>query len=291
MKTLTPAFKTHLAQEVTTKCNCWQILRRDGAQFFFTDHDQDLLISGNLYLAAIGYQQTAISADPSLAIDNMEVTGILDSDTLVAEEIRDGLFDFARVFIFAVNWADLTMGTMRLKAGTMGEVSITPAGTFQAELRGIAQRLVTKVGNVYTPECRADLGDDKCRVNLITSGFTQHATVVNLIDQRHFNISISDPDPRSVDNWYVDGALTWQSGNNNGRSMEIKGWQQSTQYVELFLPMQRPIALGDSCQLYAGCDKRHDTCRDKFDNIVNRRAEDFLPGFDAIIQTPRSPVA
>jgi uncharacterized phage protein (TIGR02218 family) len=288
MKTLTPEFKTHLAQEVTTKCNCWQILRRDGAQFFFTDHDQDLVISGNTYFSAIGYQQTAISQDPSLAIDNMEVTGILDTDTILAEDLRDGLFDFARVFIFAVNWADLTQGTMRLKAGTMGEVSITPAGTFQAELRGIAQRFATKVGNIYTPECRADLGDSKCKVNL--APFTSNATVSSVTDTRQFTLA-GITDTRAVDGWFVDGALTWTSGANNGRAMEIKSWTQSTGTIGLFMPMQRPVVIGDHCRLYAGCDKRHDTCRDKFDNIINRRAEDFLPGFDAIIQTPRAPVA
>jgi hypothetical protein len=43
MKTLTPAFKSHLAQEVTSKANCWQILRHinlnNGYVGFFVDAD------------------------------------------------------------------------------------------------------------------------------------------------------------------------------------------------------------------------------------------------------------
>lgn len=287
MKTISPAFKAHLAQEVTTKANCWQLVRRDGAIFFFTDHDQDLEVSGEIYLSAIGYQQTAIAADASLAVDNLEVTGILDSETLLAEELRAGLFDFAEIFLFTVNWADLSQGTMRLRAGTLGEISTTPGGTFQAELRGMAQRLAAKVGDIYTPECRADLGDAKCKVNL--ADFTVLATVTAVSDTRFFNLDVSDG--RAVDGWFTGGALTWTSGANNGRSMEIKDWNQAANGIELFLPMPRPVGLGDTCRLYAGCDKRHDTCRDKFNNIINRRAEDFIPGYDAIILTPNQPTS
>lgn len=286
MKTLSPALKTHLAQEVTTKANCWQLVRRDGQVFYFTDHDQDLVISGNTYLSAIGYQQTALTADSSLAVDNLEVTGILDSETLIADDLRSGAFDFADIFLFTVNWADLSQGIMRLRRGTLGEISTTPAGTFQGELRGMAQRLVAKVADVYTPECRADLGDSKCKVNL--ADFTVTATVTAAADSRLFGLDVTDP--RAVDGWFAFGALTWMSGLNNGRSMEIKSWTQSTNGIALYLPMPRPVHVGDTCRLYAGCDKRHDTCRDKFNNIINRRAEDFIPGFDAIIQTPNAPV-
>jgi uncharacterized phage protein (TIGR02218 family) len=285
MKTMTPELLAHLAQEVTTKANCWQLVRRDGLSFFFTDHDQDLEIAGNIYLSAIGYRQTAVSADSSLAVDNLEVTGILDSETLIADDLRSGLFDFAQIFLFTVNWADLSQGTMRLRRGTLGEISTTPAGTFQGELRGMAQRLVAKVGDVYTSECRADLGDSKCKVNL--PDFTVNATVTVTHDQRNFELDVTDG--RAVDGWFTGGALTWTSGNNNGRSMEVKDWVQGSHLINLFLPMPRPIVVGDQCRLYAGCDKRHDTCRDKFNNIVNRRAEDFIPGLDAIILTPNAP--
>ncbi len=85
--------------------------------------------------------------------------------------------------------------------------------------------------------------------------------------------------------------LTWTGGLNNGRSIEVKTWTQSGAAVQLAFPMHGSIAIGDTLNIVAGCDKRHDTCRDKFSNIVNRQAEDFIPGFDAIIQTPNASVA
>jgi uncharacterized phage protein (TIGR02218 family) len=279
MKTITTAFRNHLAGEVTTLANCWRLVRRDGVQFHFTDHDQNLVVSGATYQSAIGYEQTAINADSTLKVDNLEVTGILDSDTLVADDLRSGLFDFAEVFLFAVNWADLSQGIMRLRRGTLGEISTTPAGTFQGELRGMAQRFAQKVGEVFTPECRADLGDPQCKVDL--APLTKVESVATLGDTAVFGVTNA---AGAAAGWFALGALTWLTGANAGRSMEVKEYSPPT--IRLYLPMPHPVAVGDQFRVYPGCDKRHDTCRDKFNNMINRRAEDFIPGFDSIVQTP-----
>src|SRR3954468_6569419 len=121
MKTVTAGFLAHLAEEVTTLANCWSITRRDGQQFHFTDHDVDLVISGNTHLAEFGYQQTAITSSASMGVDNLEVTGGFASTTITLDDMRSGLFDFAEVLLFAVNWADLTQGIMRLRRGYLGE--------------------------------------------------------------------------------------------------------------------------------------------------------------------------
>jgi hypothetical protein len=68
--------------------------RRHSA-YYFTDHDADLLIDGHTYVSSVGYQQTAISADPALTVNNTEVTGYFDSVALTADDLRSGLFDFA----------------------------------------------------------------------------------------------------------------------------------------------------------------------------------------------------
>ncbi len=282
-KTASVALKAHLALEVTALCTCWQVTRRDGVSFYFTDHDQDLTISASTYLSAIGYDRTALSSDSALGVDNLEVTGIFDSAALTNDDMRGGLFDFAEVHVFQVNWNDLTQGIMRLRRGYLGEISAMPSGTFQTELRGLVQRLTAKVGDLYTAECRADLGDTKCKVDL--TSFTISATVLAVTDARQFTLTGFVEPRAAVDNWFAQGVLTWLTGANTGRSMEIKTWIGATSLARLFLPMHGAVVPGDTCRLYAGCDKRIESCRDKFSNIVNRRAEDYIPGLDAIIKT------
>jgi hypothetical protein len=45
-KILTSAMRAHLDLETTRLAAIWRITRKDGAQFFFTDHDRDIVFGG-----------------------------------------------------------------------------------------------------------------------------------------------------------------------------------------------------------------------------------------------------
>ena len=47
--------------------------------------------------------------------------------------------------------------------GTLGETRLTPQGYFHAELRGLSQPLAQSTLEVFSPNCRADLGDHRCK--------------------------------------------------------------------------------------------------------------------------------
>jgi uncharacterized phage protein (TIGR02218 family) len=164
MKSVSAALAAHLAGPVTTLATCWRITRRDGREFFFTDHDRDLVFEGEVYKASSGYSRTAIANDASLGVDNLDVEGVFDNEAITEQELRAGLFDQAEVRIFLVNWADPSMGALRMRRGWFGEVVLTEQGVFRTELRGLAQALSQRIGELYSPECRADLGDHRCKV-------------------------------------------------------------------------------------------------------------------------------
>jgi hypothetical protein len=130
----------------------------------FTDHDRDLVVDGEIYEASAGYSRTAIANDSGMGVDNLDVEGVFDSEAVTEEELRAGHFDRAEVRIFLVNWADPSMGVLRLRRGWFGEVVLTEQGVFRTELRGLTQALSQRIGELYSPECRADLGDHRCRV-------------------------------------------------------------------------------------------------------------------------------
>jgi uncharacterized phage protein (TIGR02218 family) len=52
--------------------------------------------------------------------------------------------------------------------------------------------------------------------------------------------------------------------------------------LELWQAMPEPFAAGDAFTVTAGCDKRFDTCRAKFDNVVNFRGFPHIPGNDFV---------
>lgn len=167
MKTATANMQAHLLEEVTTLARCWSLVRTDGVGFYFTEHDVDIVVDGNTYLASTGFSGTAIANNAGMNVDNMEVMGFFDSETIKNEELRAGLFDYAEIKIFFVNWADIEgCGKIKMRRGQIGEVLYNPQGFFKTEIRGLAQRLQQRFGELYAPECRADLGDTRCKVPL-----------------------------------------------------------------------------------------------------------------------------
>lgn len=168
MKTITPAMKAHIESDVTTLATCWNIVRQDGVKFFYTEHDQDISFEGEIYKATGGFNKSAIKSNATLGVDELEVSGFLEDAGISDDEMRNGAFDFAKCEVFAVNYEDLspTMGIIKLRSGFFGEVRTADSGAFAVELRGLVDMLGQKIGDTYLPECRLDLGSEKCGVKL-----------------------------------------------------------------------------------------------------------------------------
>jgi uncharacterized phage protein (TIGR02218 family) len=105
-------------------------------------------------------------------------------------------------------------------------------------------------------------------------------TVTGVTDLSNFAASaLTEPD-----DWWKQGKLTWDTGDNAGRSMEIKSSTSTGGVFELYLPMPDAIQVGDTFTIEAGCGKRTATdCLGKFDNMNNARAEPYIPGTDALV--------
>lgn len=167
MKTVTAPMQAHLQEGSTTLTTCWKITRTDGQEFHYTELDEDITYENDVYKSAAGFNKSAIQSSATFSVDKLEVTGFLRDDGITDEEIRNGAFDYASVEVFMVNYMNLSMGKIRLRAGWFGEVRTTGSGAFLVELRGLVDMLQVKIGNTYLPECRVDLGSTKCGIKLV----------------------------------------------------------------------------------------------------------------------------
>ena len=177
MKSISNDLADHIAGEVTTLATCWRVARRDGVVLGFTTHDQPLVVDDVTYHASSGFNPSAISTSNALSVDNLDVAGALTSSAISETDLREGWFDFAAIEIFQVDWTDLSLGKIHLTSGCLGDVSLT-GNRFTAEIRGLSQALQQPIGAVYSPECRADLGDKRCKVNLAAFTVTGNVTSV-----------------------------------------------------------------------------------------------------------------
>jgi uncharacterized phage protein (TIGR02218 family) len=274
MKTASAGLIAHLAQEVTTLAWLWKVTRRDLAVYGFTTHDRDLVIGGVTYSAESGFLASAAQSKLGASVDNLDIQGAISSDVITAADILAGLWDGARVVVSVCNWADLSQGTMIVQTGTLGNIQAAGTG-FTCEIRSLSQALQNTIGRVITRRCDANLGDTRCGVNLATYTVTGTATA-NSTDGMTFTASDLPATP--------GGLLTWTSGNNSGRAMEIK--QATAGSITLALPMPYAIAASDAYTASSGCDKNLSTCRDTYSNAINFRGCPHIPGPDAVLAYP-----
>ena len=57
-------------------------------------------------------------------------------------------------------------------------------------------------------------------------------------------------------------------------------------HLDLWQAMAAPIEAGDAFVVSAGCDKRFETCRDRFANVANFRGFPHMPGNDFALSYP-----
>lgn len=280
---LSDELKAHLSSGVTSVCRAWAITRRDGVVFGFTDHDMELDFDGVTFKADTGLSAMALQQSTGLSVDNSEALGALSDASICEEDIEAGRFDGADVRAWLVNWQDISQRQLQFR-GSIGELRRS-GGAFQAELRGLTEALNRPLGRVFQKPCTAALGDGPCRFDTNTSGYFEERPVEAIRERSIFRFSEM---PGFDAGWFERGQILVQSGAASGLSGMIKRdyFDGAERVIELWHPIRADIVAGDSIRLVAGCDKRLETCRLKFNNLLNFQGFPDLPGDDWLLIQP-----
>src|SRR6056297_269125 len=277
------ALAAHLGTGVSTTCRAWALMRRNGAVMGFTDHDRALHFEGIEFRPETGMSARAVAAGTGLAVNNTEALGAL-SDTAIREaDIEAGRYDGASVRAWIVNWSDVSQRQLQFR-GSIGELR-RAGGAFEAELRGLTDVLNRPVGRVYHKPCTAVLGDGACGFAVTMPGYFADMAVEEVEERRVFRFSsLAGFAPA----WFRHGLLRMDSGEAAGLRGPIKSDvdEAGVRVIELWAPLRAPIVAGDCLRLIAGCDKRGETCRLKFNNYLNFQGFPDIPGDDWTISDP-----
>lgn len=276
-------FQAHLDGGHTTLAHAWAITRADGEVHGFTDHDKALSFDGITFRPDTGMTGLALQRATGLSVDNTEALGALTDAGLTEAEIEAGRFDGADVQVWRVNWAEVSQRALLFR-GVIGEIKRVD-GAFHAEVRGLSSLLNRPVGRVYQKPCTAVLGDAACGFDLETPGYVHEGQVSAVEEARRFVLEAMEGyEP----GWFARGRLDVTSGAGAGLSAAIKSDRVTTEGREIALwePLRTEVAEGDGVRLVAGCDKRFETCRLKFNNAVNFQGFPDLPNDDWVAVGP-----
>lgn len=263
-----------LEEPLATIALCWRIERRDGVAIGLTAHDRDLVVDGFRYRAAPGMTPSAVKRSASFDADSMDVTGALSGAAIDEGDLLAGRWDGARVALLAVDWTDPAQ-VAALGEGTIGAVELE-GGVLTAELRGAAAALEAPVVETTSPECRAELGDKRCRVAM--AGRRRFARVA-AAEGAVLTLDAVEPLPGA----YAGGRLRWLTGANSGLEDAI-GVSAGASVTLRREP--RFAAAGALVEVSEGCDKSIATCAARFGNAPNFRGEPYLPGIDLLTRYP-----
>ena len=270
-----------LAKELLTVALCWRLERRDGVALGFTTHDRDLAIGGLAYRAAPGMLPSSITLSDGFDPDSLDIKGALSGDAIRSDDLGAGRWDGAAVTVFMVDWEAPDGDILPVARGEMGEVSLHGEG-FEAELRGPTAALERPVAEQTSPECRAALGDRRCRVDM--AGRTQLTRIALVLEDEIFEVAEAAAGPSTSSGLHGYGRLRWLGGANSGLESAIL----RSDGVRITLrepPAYSPVP-GDLVELREGCDRSLEACAGRFANAVNFRGEPHLPGIDLLTRYP-----
>jgi uncharacterized phage protein (TIGR02218 family) len=276
LKTIPTALAVHLQGEVTRLASLFTITRKDGAVFRFTDHDRDLVHAGQAYRSRAGYERTAVAGTSGLETDSVEVTAVFDDEGITEHDLLAGAFDHAEVTLALVRWDEPAQGLIKLRRGRLGETT-TRDGSFAAELHGLVDALKQEFGQIYGPTCRADLGDNRCGIDL--GLHVQTAAITTVLGPDSFTVTPA----LATANPIPGGKVVFTTGANAGIQIESRGYDGGSQTLELFVPPPFALAVGDAFQVHPSCNKLFPTCKTVWNNGVNFRGEPHLPGRDFLL--------
>ena len=168
-----------------TLCTCWVVTTITTNEVLrFTDHDKSISIGGNDYSPIGSYTPSAINRTSDMATDNMELSVILFGANITKADLRAGKYDHATVEIFQVDWEAL-IKTRDLLKGQLGAVTMDGI-TGRVELYGQTNQLNQIIGEEYSPVCKADLFDARCKVEKLPSPLNwQTSSAYGLLDRAY----------------------------------------------------------------------------------------------------------
>lgn len=271
-KTLGAGMIAALATRQTTLAWTVKFTRRDGDVFRFINSTRDKTIGGFIFSAAPNFNVSSLTCTAGFEVDTAKLT-VLTNDDMVKADFLTGRWDGCRIDFNQADWQTPANGFIPWPYYRVSDVQPIDGG-FELELRDGRQLWRRDYTLTTGKTCQNRLGDARCGVVLAGSPvtYTFPFTVTTVTSRSQFTAS----GLAQAADYFTEGLLTFDSGFYADLPLMVLA-HDAGGVIYLGESLIDDIANGSTGFIVAGCLKRREDCRDKFDNILNMRA----PGIDA----------
>lgn len=301
-------------QHCTTLCRALKISPLNAPAFGITSLNRDVEFDdgGGLltYRCAKGYTPSDTVTKTDLSVNNAEAAGLVAQyplDGVTIDAINSGVYDGAPFIEYLIDYMLPSAGGVIINSGTIGQITTTDSLACKVELRSYMQTLKqSNMVELTSITCRARFGDARCKIAL--TWYRGKVSSIGSEDDRVFNFVPGDPDssgytpaeeqymtsagyvfPAAVGgfNFFEPGIVHWDTGAYAGMESEIESFNPATNTVTLAIPVPDTINAGDTFRIRQDCSKSRDMCINRWNNLLNMRAEPDIPlGNGTDLQSP-----
>lgn len=255
-----------------------------GTVIRYTSADTAVTVNGNTYAAGPVITRGKTKLSVGIAVDTLDVTLAANASVMIGSVallpfVAGGGFDNARLALdraFAAAPGSAWVGTLGLFAGRVSDTTIS---RYEAQLtvNSDAELLNVMVPrNVYQPGCGNTLFDGSC--GLAKSAYLVTGTATSATDATGttFGTALAQASGYFAQGWAVGVA-----GPNAGIGRTIKTF--SSGVIQTIQPWPAAVAIGNTFQVFPGCDKTQATCIAKYANVARFRGHPYVPAPETIL--------
>ncbi len=258
MRTIPATLLSHYATGRTSVCHLLKVKCKDGTILAFTTLDAPVTFTDGpdgpiTYSPSNGIRPSEQVWAADLSVDAAEVTGWVQDTGITEQQIRAGIFNFARWWLYEVDYLDLSAGYVLKGSGTTGETKFGEE-SWSVELRSKTQQLKQPMVDMQTLTCRVEYGSAPCGKT-----FEWASTSVDTVDSTEPDrIFTLEPNSSLLDApAYRFGVVKVTSGDNAGAEVEVELHEEDSGgiRIELLLPLPYQLEPGDTLDIRIDCNK------------------------------------
>jgi len=252
------------------RIHCIRIVPNIGTPVYITDHPRSILISGNLYSSDYGYEFTGQDESTAMNAGVIDLSGIIGLSGITYAKIASGVFDNARVYVFATTWTNPIEDEEELGIAIFGRTELRDQ-RHQVEMMMLIDALGQTVGINFTPGCQKKYGGTEfagCKSTpTVVTGTITHVTN---------NYTFRDSNRTQAFDFFGEGFIGITSGSNaTTEPLEIKSYAADGSIV-LHSAFHYPVTVGSTYSMTSGCRRNLAACIGK-NNVVNFGGFSFVP--------------
>ena len=279
MRTASPKLIALLDADQFVMADLYTITTVQGDVYRYTNYDFDLVVAGQVYSSEGPIiSREGISLSLGIEVDNLSVTiDVTDEQTFdgmrVIQAFHNGQMDGARfklerIFMDMNTPTDTSAGTIKLFEGRLIEPELDRNSISVSVASDLDELNVQMPRNLYQPSCTNTLFDGAC--GLLRQNFMVSTTIESGSTAARILCQVNQPQ-----GWFTQGVIEFLDGGNSGLKRTIRLHESGA--LLLTLPLLEAPQAGQRIKVYPGCDKRLETCQNRFDNFARFRGAPFIP--------------